>query len=60
LALSITAARNPGGPLLMYPSLLVMELPFSLPTADVLISLDILLGCKLFLDGPARQFTLEG
>jgi hypothetical protein len=36
-----------------------MELPALLPGADVLIGLDVLLTCKLILDGPARQFTLE-
>ena len=26
---------------------------------DVLVGLDVLLGCRLTLDGPARWFTLE-
>ena len=29
------------------------------PILRVLIGLDILLDCKLYLDGPGRQFTLE-
>jgi hypothetical protein len=49
----------PGTPWLTQPDLLVMELPTGLPDIDVLIGLDVLLECKLILDGPARQFTLE-
>ncbi len=41
------------------PNHLVTELPAVLPDADVLIGLDVLLECKLFRDGPAREFTLE-
>jgi len=26
---------------------------------DVLIGMDVLLECKLMLDGPARQFSIE-
>ncbi|MFL5327406.1 MAG: hypothetical protein ACJ8C4_00700 [Gemmataceae bacterium] len=44
--------------LLTHSHLLVMQLPSTLPI-DVLIGLDILLGLKFFLDGPARTFTLE-
>jgi hypothetical protein len=36
-----------------------MELPTPLPTANVVIGLDVLLGCKLLLDGPKRQFLLD-
>jgi hypothetical protein len=38
--------------------LVVMELPVALPV-DVLIGMDILLGCRLLVDGPAKQFMLE-
>jgi len=41
------------------PQLTVMELALPIPGIDVLIGLDVLLNGKLFLDGPARQFTLE-
>ncbi len=43
----------------MLPTLLVMEALATLPDADVLIGLDILLNCKTLLDGPARRFTIE-
>jgi hypothetical protein len=56
---NIMDASNPGGPMLMHPLLLVMELQHPLPNANALIGLDILLGCKLFLDGPGLQFSLE-
>jgi hypothetical protein len=39
--------------------LVVMEMPIPVPGVEVLIGLDILLDCKLLLDGPARQLTLE-
>ncbi len=38
---------------------MVTELPAPLPDADVLVGLDLLLDCKLVLDGPGRWFTLE-
>ena len=59
LSLGIT---DPGQPILTWltwPNLLVTELATVLPDADVLIGLDVLLECKLLLDGPARHFTLE-
>ena len=57
--LAIGDARNPGGPMLHVPSLLVMELQHQIPNAACLIGLDILFQCKLFLDGPGQSFTLE-
>jgi hypothetical protein len=52
-------AQPPGSAWLTAADLLVTELTAVLPDADVLIGLDVLLTCKLFLDGPGRQFTLE-
>jgi hypothetical protein len=51
--------QPPAAPWLHCPDLLVTELAVPLPDADVLIGLDVLLTCKLILDGPGRQFTLE-
>jgi hypothetical protein len=34
-------------------------LPTVLPNLDVLVGLDVLLECKLILEGPVRKFTLE-
>jgi hypothetical protein len=60
VSLGITDPGLPhGAPWLTVPDMLVMELTTTLPDADVLIGLDVLLDCKLLLDGPARQFTLE-
>jgi hypothetical protein len=42
-----------------HSDMLVTELAALLPDVDVLIGLDMLLTCKLLVDGPARQFTLE-
>ncbi len=39
--------------------LTVMELANPIPDVEVLIGLDILLDCRLLLDGPGRQFTLD-
>jgi hypothetical protein len=59
VSLSIPPPANLPGAMLTRPNLLVMELPSPIPGVEVLIGLDILLDCKLLLDGPARQFTLE-
>src|SRR5262245_4912373 len=60
VSLGITDPGQPtGAPWLTEPDLLVMELATTLPDTDVLIGLDVLMGCKLLLDGPARQFLLE-
>lgn len=40
------------------PSLTVMELPAHVDH-DVLIGMDMLLGCVLTVDGPARRFMLD-
>ena len=49
---------QPHLPWLAQPDLLVMELPSGLP-AEVLIGMDVLLSCKLLLDGPDLQFAIE-
>ena len=59
VSLSIPPAGNVPGPMLTRRDLMVMEMPSPIPGVDVLIGLDILLDCKMLLDGPARQFTLE-
>jgi hypothetical protein len=40
------------------PSLLVMELPPG-PSCDVLIGMDVLVNCRLTVDGPRGFFTIE-
>lgn len=59
ISLGITDPGHPVRVWLTQPTLQVTELSTSLPDTDVLIGLDVLLGCKLLLDGPAREFTLE-
>jgi len=52
---------DPAQPLLswfVYPDLLVMELPPGTPV-DVLIGMDVLLNCRMLLDGPGRIFTID-
>jgi hypothetical protein len=58
VALFILDLRQRHLPWLVEPDLVVMELP-SATAAEVLIGLDILLGCKLIVDGPGGLFTLE-
>jgi len=58
VTLFVLDTRQPHLPWLARTDLLVMEMPSVLPV-DVLIGMDVLLTCKLLLDGPARQFTLE-
>jgi hypothetical protein len=60
VSLGITDPSQPAGaPWLTLPDLLVTELMVTLPDTDVLVGLDVLLQCKLILEGPARRFTLE-
>ena len=59
VSLSVPPAGNLPEPMLTRSDLIVMELIDPPPDVDVLVGLDILLDCRLLLDGPARQFTLE-
>lgn len=45
-------------PWFVQPDLVVMELPPGTPV-DVLIGMDVLLDCRMLLDGPGRQFMLD-
>lgn len=58
-SVNVLDLRNPSGPKLLLPDVLVMELPNPLMNLDVLIDLDVLLTARLFLDGPGRVFTLD-
>lgn len=59
VSLSVVGSGVAGGPTLVQPAMLVSELQTPLVDIDVLLGLDVLLGCRLILDGPARRFTLE-
>jgi Aspartyl protease len=59
VSLSITNLQTPGAPWLTVPTLTVMGLQAPLPTVEVLIGLDVLLTCQLFLDGPGQTFSLD-
>jgi hypothetical protein len=58
VSLHVLDSNRLGLPWLSQPSLLVMELVPGFP-CDVLIGMDVLLTCKMLVDGPARRFTLE-
>lgn len=58
VGLHILDARNSSLPWILHPSLVVMELAPGV-AFDVLIGLDVLRTCKLILDGPCGQFTLD-
>jgi hypothetical protein len=59
VSLSITDPNRAGSPMLTVPFLLVTALAATLPDADVLVGLNLLLQYKLVLDGPSKEFTLE-
>ncbi len=59
ISLSISGPSGAAGPMLIRPTLVVMEMPNPLPTIDVLVGMDILSDCILHSDGPARQFSLS-
>jgi hypothetical protein len=58
VSLSILDTNQPHIHWLRKPDLLVMELPTHLPV-DVLIGMDILIDCRMLLDGPGGSFTLD-
>ena len=58
VSLMISDAAPPHAPWFTDPDLLVMELPSGTPV-DVLIGMDVLLQCRLTVDGPAGTFTLD-
>jgi hypothetical protein len=59
VSVSIPPRGNVAGPMLNEPNLKVMEMPAPIPGVEVLIGMDLLLNCRLIVDGPARQFSLE-
>jgi hypothetical protein len=59
VSLSIPAPGNVPGPILTQRDLIVMEMAQPIPRVEVLIGMDILLGWKLLVDGPAGRFNLE-
>jgi hypothetical protein len=59
VSVSIPPPGNVAGPRLTRRDLTVMELPSPIPGVEVPVGMDILLACKLLLDGPACQLTLE-
>jgi hypothetical protein len=59
ISLGITDPNQLGGQWITHPNLLVTELASVLADADLLIGLDVILDCKLLLDGPGRMFSLE-
>jgi hypothetical protein len=58
VGLHLFDARNSNLPWVFHPTIVVMELAPGVPF-DALIGLDILRACKVFLDGPGGQFTLD-
>jgi hypothetical protein len=59
VSVGIPAGGALPAPIVLNPRLLVMELPNPIPGADVLVGMDILLGCQLLVDGPNRSYTLD-
>ena len=58
VSLSIVHPADPQAPWSTHPDLLVMELPAGFPV-DVLIGMDVLLGCRMLVNGPARRLTID-
>jgi hypothetical protein len=59
VSLSIPPTGNLPDAMLTREDLIIMELADPIPDVEVLVGLDILLDCRLLLDGPGRQFTLD-
>jgi hypothetical protein len=58
VSLSLLASPTSIGSMLTFGDMNVLELATS-GGPDALIGMDILLTCKLLLDGPARRFTID-
>ena len=58
VSLTILNAHDPQSPWFVLPDLLVFGLT-SHVGVDVLIGMDVLLACRMLLDGPAGQFMLD-
>jgi hypothetical protein len=58
VSLSILDAQATTLPWIVYPVLDVMELPTTIPF-DALRGLDVIRTCKMCVDGPGAQFTLD-
>jgi len=58
VTLFILDKAQPQLPWFIVPDLLVMETPSALPV-EVLIGMDVIRTCKLLVDGPGQQFTLD-
>jgi hypothetical protein len=59
ISLSIFGPARAAGPVLLRTEWTVMELPTLLPNINALFGMDLLSECRLIVDGPARQFTME-
>lgn len=59
VSLSLLESPNSPGPMLTFSDMNILELSASLGAVDALIGMDVLLTCKLLVDGPAGQFTLD-
>jgi len=58
VSLHLYDSRNPALPWLPRPTLLVSELPTTLPF-EVLVGMDVLRTCRMHFDGPAGWFTMD-
>jgi hypothetical protein len=59
VSVGITDFGSSGAAEFVEPTVLVMGLPQTVPVIEVLIGLDMLLGCRFLLDGPGRHFMLD-
>ncbi len=58
---SLSLLDSPGGhvPMLTFNDMRVLELTSPLAGVDVLIGMDVLLTCRLLVDGPAHLFAID-
>jgi len=58
VSISILDESDPHSPRYIQPDLVIMEMP-SLLNVDVLLGMDVIMGCRMLVDGPAQQLILE-
>lgn len=59
VSVGVTIFADLNAPELPEPNLIVMALPTALPKIEVLLGLDLLMSCKLILDGPGKLYALD-
>jgi hypothetical protein len=59
VSLSLLGHPGSAGPMLTFGDMKVLELVTPIGPIEVLVGMDVVLACKMTVDGPAGQFTFD-